>query len=75
MGEFILKYWVQEIMIILTGAIGWMFKRVYGWKKEQELVKQGMLALLHDRLYQAMHGLAVWARGKEGIEWNFCRSI
>jgi hypothetical protein len=52
-GEFILKYWVQEIMIILTGAIGWLLKRVYGWKKEQELVKQGMLALLHDRLYQA----------------------
>lgn len=53
MGEFILKYWVQEIMIILTGAIGWMLKRVYGWKKEQKLMKQGMLALLHDRLYQA----------------------
>lgn len=53
MRDFIVKYWVQEVMAAITAAMAFMFKRVYAWKNEQELVKQGVLAILHDRLYQA----------------------
>ena len=53
MRDFIVKYWVQEVMAAITAAMAFMLKRVYTWKNEQDLVKQGVLAILHDRLYQA----------------------
>lgn len=53
MKDFIVKYWVQEAMAAVTAAVAFMFKRFYAWKNEMKLVKQGVLAILHDRLYQA----------------------
>lgn len=53
MRDFIVRYWVQEVMAAITAAMAFLLKRVYAWKNEQELVKQGVLAILHDRLYQA----------------------
>lgn len=53
MWDFIVKYWVQEVMAAITAAIAFSLKKIYTWKNEQELVKQGVLAILHDRLYQA----------------------
>lgn len=51
--ETIQKYWVQEVMTVITGALAWLARKVQKWKQEQDLVKQGVLAILHDRLYQA----------------------
>lgn len=51
--ETIKKYWVQEVMTVITGALAWLTRKVQKWKQEQDLVKQGVLAILHDRLYQA----------------------
>lgn len=53
MKDFVLKYWVQEVMAVITAAVGFLINKVRIWKKEQDLVKSGVLALLHDRLYQA----------------------
>jgi len=53
MGEFILRYWVQELFVLIIAFITWMFQRVKLWKKDQEITREGMVALLHDRLYQA----------------------
>lgn len=53
MRDFIVRYWVQEVMAAITAAIAFLVKKIYAWKNEQELVKQGVLAILHDRLYQA----------------------
>ena len=53
MKDFIAKYWVQEAMAAITAAVAFCLKKVYAWKNEQDLVKQGVLAILHDRLYQA----------------------
>lgn len=51
--ETIQEYWVQEVMTVITGALAWLARKVQKWKQEQDLVKQGVLAILHDRLYQA----------------------
>ncbi|KMW23674.1 hypothetical protein [Enterocloster citroniae] len=51
--ETIEKYWVQEILAGISGALAWLGRKVHHWKQEQDLVKQGVLAILHDRLYQA----------------------
>lgn len=53
MGEQIVKYWVQEVLALMSAALGWLARKVHKWKLEQDLVKQGVLAILHDRLYQA----------------------
>ena len=51
--ETIEKYWVQEVLATISGAVAWLGRKVHRWKQEQDLVKQGVLAILHDRLYQA----------------------
>ena len=51
--DTIQEYWVQEVMTVITGALAWLARTVQKWKQEQDLVKQGVLAILHDRLYQA----------------------
>lgn len=53
MADIIVKYWVQEALALITAILGWLAKKIHIWKQEQELVKQGVLAILHDRLYQA----------------------
>lgn len=51
--ETIEKYWVQEVLATISGAVAWLGRKVHRWKQDQDLVKQGVLAILHDRLYQA----------------------
>ena len=53
MKDFIVKYWVQELMAAIVAAMGFLANKVRVWKQKQDLVTAGVLALLHDRLYQA----------------------
>lgn len=53
MEEFILKYWLEFIFGIFATAITIGFRKIAVKVKEQETVKEGVLAILHDRLYQA----------------------
>lgn len=53
MKDFMIKYWVQEALAGITAGLGLIYSRIRKWRLEQELIKQGVIALLHDRLYQA----------------------
>ena len=53
MIDFISKYWIQELFAIIIAFMTWLFQRIRAWKKEQEVVREGIVAILHDRLYQA----------------------
>ena len=63
MEDFIFKYWVQEVFALITAGAGLACtavcrkrrKRLENQnmqKQEQELIRIGVIALLHDRLYQ-----------------------
>lgn len=68
MVEFIQRYWLQVlfggIVSFLSVCVKYLFnslkkereernKKAEGESKEQDLIKAGVLALLHDRIYQA----------------------
>jgi len=59
MIEFIQKFWLQTtlsgIVALMLGMTRIIFSRFTNEFKEQKLIKNGMLAILHDRLYQACH--------------------
>lgn len=56
MIEFIMKYWLEVGFGILTACVGggfkWMSAKLKARKIEDDAIKEGVLALLHDRLYQ-----------------------
>ena len=63
MAEFIMKYWLEAGFGLLCAAVGAGFRLVAkklqerqreeaADRAEQEALKEGVLALLHDRLYQ-----------------------
>ena len=53
MLDFILKYWVQELFGVLLGILGRCVGKLRSKKTENDAVRDAMMALLHDRLYQA----------------------
>lgn len=57
MLEFIVKYWAQWLFGIvaagLTAAYRNLSKKIKAQKEENKAIKDGLLAILHDRLYQA----------------------
>ena len=53
MKNFIIEYWLEAELSVITGALGWAYKKLKRKVDEQGLVKAGMLAILHDRLFQA----------------------
>lgn len=52
MQQFIIQYWVEALFALLLFLLGLGYRRVAHKIKEQEQVKDGILAILHDRLYQ-----------------------
>jgi len=53
MVEFVIKYWLECLFGAATAALTWGYKRLAKRVKEQEAIKEGVLAILHDRLFQA----------------------
>ena len=55
--DFVKQYWLQFVFSAVGAGILAALKSLYGQikaeKKEQKVLKQAMLSLLHDRLYQA----------------------
>jgi len=55
--EWIVKYWVEWVFGVIIGALGLGYrnlaKKIKAQRAEDKAVKDGLLALLHDRLYQA----------------------
>lgn len=67
MLDFIKQYWLQALFTAVVSALTFAVKNLYkkiktdreeekkkreAESKEQEIIKQGVLAILHDRLYQ-----------------------
>ena len=57
MKDFILKYWLESLLAGVCTGITFLYKKLSGRVMqeiaEQQLLKEGVLAILHDRLYQA----------------------
>lgn len=51
MQDWIMKYWLQELFALLAGTVGLIFGRLRKQRTEQAAIKDGMLALLHDRIF------------------------
>lgn len=57
---WIIRYWLGALFGVLTGAMGWAFHHLRSRQNAQEIeqaaIKEGMLALLHDRIYSIYQG-------------------
>ena len=53
MKEFIVKYWLEVVLGVVTAAIGRICRKLKRKVDEQDLIKAGMMAILHDRIFQA----------------------
>lgn len=53
MAEFILKYWLEVIFGIAVAGLTFCYNRLTRKFKEQEAIKDGLVAILHDRLLQS----------------------
>ena len=53
MIDFIVKYWIQELFVLIITVLTWCVGKLRKKHDENDKVKEGMMALLHDRLYQA----------------------
>jgi hypothetical protein len=51
--DFILHYWIQELFALIIAIITWLWQALLRRKRENDEIKEGMMALLHDRIYQA----------------------
>lgn len=56
MTDFVIKYWIQVVFSIFISVISLVTKKMYeqmkSEKTEKENIKDGVLALLHYRLYR-----------------------
>lgn len=53
MIDFIVRYWIQELFVLLIAVMTAMWKKFVRKKNEYDVLKDGMLALLHDGLYKS----------------------
>jgi hypothetical protein len=55
--EWIVKYWAEWLFSIVVAALAVAYKRlaskVKAQQEERKALKEGVLAILHDRLYQS----------------------
>lgn len=65
MMDFVIKYWLEVVFGLALTGLGWGYKelrkRQKAEKKRQDAVEEGMLALLHNQLFQT--GMAYISRG------------
>ena len=53
MGDFILKYWLEVVFGAAVALLSWGVKKLAKRAEEQEQIKNGLIAILHDRLFQS----------------------
>lgn len=53
MWDFILKYWLEFLFGLAVTGLSVGFKYILKKIKEYDLLKEGLVAILHDRLYQS----------------------
>lgn len=53
MKEFIIKYWLEFLFGLAITGLTFCVNHIRKKLKEQEALKEGVVALLHDRLHQS----------------------
>lgn len=75
MESFIAQYWLEFLFGLLSGAILYILKKIYGLYKRQKAVEQGVQALLRNELirryreYESKGEISIL--DKENIEHMF----
>lgn len=59
MEDFILKYWLECLFTSILTGVTWVVRKLYIKREEesheQRLIKEGVVAILHNQLYQSCH--------------------
>ena len=53
MRELIVEYWVEVFLGMIVTGLSFCYKHLQKKVKEHELLKEGLIAILHDRLIQS----------------------
>lgn len=53
MWDFILKYWLEFLFGLAVAGLSFGFKHLQKKLNEYDLLKEGLVAILHDRMYQS----------------------
>ncbi len=53
MKEFMVSYWLEVLFGFAITGLSFCYKRLQVRFKEQEQIKEGLVAILHDRLFQS----------------------
>lgn len=53
MTEFVLKYWLEFLFGVAVTGLTFCYNKLLKKFKEQEAIKEGLIAILHDRLFQS----------------------
>lgn len=53
MTEFVLKYWLEFIFGLAVTGLTFCYNKLLKKFKEQDSIKEGLIAILHDRLFQS----------------------
>lgn len=53
MREFIFQYWIEALFGLAITGLSFGYNRLKKRFKEQDALKEGLVAILHDRLFQS----------------------
>ena len=53
MKAFMAQYWLETLFGIVITGLTFCYKRLLKRFKDQEAIKEGIIAILHDRLFQS----------------------
>lgn len=53
MKEFIITYWVEFLFGAAITGLSFCYNRLKNRFREQDAIKEGLVAILHDRLFQS----------------------
>ncbi len=53
MIDFIFRYWIEVLFGLAIAGLSYLYKKLEKRYKEQEAIKDGLVAILHDRLCQS----------------------
>jgi len=71
MMEFVIKYWIEVVFGLAIAGLSFCYKKLAKRYKEQEDIREGLVAILHDRLCQS----CLYFIGKEEINLTELKNI
>lgn len=52
MKQFIIEYWMEALFGLAIAGLSFCYRTLRNKLKQQEAIKEGVIAMLHDRLFQ-----------------------